>query len=78
MRMRSFYDGGNPVKASTRDTREVTHLKDDLIFTAAKMAKAIQGIKFGKAAGENDSRFEILKALNEEGILWLTQVSQVA
>ena len=70
--MRSFYDEGNPVKASTRDTHEVTHLKDELVFTAAEMAKAIQGIKFGKAAGENDIRLEILKALNEEGILWLT------
>ena len=59
MRMKSFHDGENtlkmfwPVKASTRDTHEVTHLGEDEVFIAAEVATAIKGIKSGKAAGEN-------------------------
>ena len=68
----------NPVKASTRDTLEVTHLGEDKVFTAAEVATAIKGIKSGKAAGGDEIRPEILKALTGEGILWLTRVRQVA
>ena len=71
--MKSFHDGENtfedllnPVKASTRDT----HLGEDEVFTAAEVATAIKGIKSGKAAGENEIRLEMLKALTGEGILW--------
>ena len=67
----------NPVKSSTRDTHEVTHLGEDEVFTAAEVATAIKGIKSGKAAGENEIRPEMLKALTGQGILWLTQVCQV-
>ena len=42
------------------------------------MATAIKGIKSGKAAGEDEIRPEMLKALTGEGILWLTRVCQVA
>ena len=68
----------NPVKASTRDTHEVTHLGEDEVFTAAEVATAIKAIKSGKAAGEDEIRPEMLKALTGEGIFWLTRVCQVA
>ena len=42
------------------------------------MATAFKGIKSGKAAGEDKTRPEMLKALTGEGILWLTRVCQVA
>jgi len=38
---------------------------------------AIGQLKFEKAAGEDEIRPEMLKALNSEGILWLTRVCQV-
>ena len=56
----------------------MTHLREEEVFTAAEMALAIKGIKSGKAAGESEIRFEVLKALTVEEILWLTQVCQVA
>ena len=68
----------NPVKASTRDTHEVTHLGEEEVFTAAEVATAIKGKNFGKAAGEDAIRPEVLNALTVEGILWLTRVCQVA
>ena len=68
----------NPVKASTRDTHEVTHLGEKEVFTEAKVAKEIKEIKSGKAVGEDKIRPEMLKALTGEGILWLTRMCQVA
>ena len=66
MRMKSFHDGERIqnnfedllklVKASTRDTYEVTHLGNDKVFTVAEGATAIKGIKSGKAAGEDEIR----------------------
>ena len=73
-----FEDLLNPVKAPTRDTHKATHLGEKEVFAAAEVATAIKGIKSGKAAGEDEIRPEILKALTGEGILWLTRVCQVA
>ena len=76
---REYFEGLlNPVKASTRDTHKVTHLGEDEVFTAAEVATAIKGIKSRKAAGEDEIKPEMLKALIGEGILWLTRVFQVA
>ena len=73
-----FEDLLNPVKASTRDTHEAIHLGEDEFFTAVEMVTAVKRIKSGKAAGEDQTRPEILKALTGEGILWLTRVCRVA
>ena len=73
-----FEDLLNPVKASIRGTHEVTYLGKEEVFTAADVTAAIKRIKSGKAAGEDEIRPEVLKALTGEGILWLTRVCQVA
>ena len=61
----------NPVKASTRDTQEMIHLKEEEVFTEAALATASKGIKSVYAAGEDEIRPEMLKTLTVEGILWL-------
>ena len=68
----------NPVKASTCDTYEVKHLTEEEVFTAAEVATVIKEIKSEKAAGEDEIRPEMLKALTAGGILWLTRLCQVA
>ena len=65
-----FEDLLNPVKASTGDTQEGTHLGEEVVFTAAEVPTAIKGMKSGKAAGKDKIRLEMLKALTREGILW--------
>ena len=78
-RLREYFkDFLNLVTASTRDAQEVTHLREEEVFTAAEVAMVIKEIKSGKAAGEDEIKHEMLKALTGEGILWLTQACQVA
>ena len=67
----------NPVTASTRDTHQVTHLEEEEVFIAAEVATTIKGIKSGKAAGEDEIRPKMLKALTGELIRWLTRVCEV-
>ena len=62
----------------TRDTQEEIHFGEKKFFTAAEVATAIKGIKYGKAAGEDEIRLDMLKALTGEEILLLTLVYQVA
>ena len=73
-----FEDLLNSIKTSTRDTYKVTHVEEDEVFTVAEVATAIKGMKSRKAAGEDEIRPEMLKALTVEGILWLSRVCQVA
>ena len=47
----------------------MTHLGEEEVFTAAEVAKASKGIKSEKAAGEDEIRPEMLKALTGEEIL---------
>ena len=62
----------------TSDTHEVTHLEEKELFTAANVVTTIKGIKSRKAAGEDEIRLAMLKALTGEKIHWLTRVRQVA
>ena len=68
----------NPVKASTRDAQEVTHLREDEVFTAAEVPTTIKRMKSGIAASEDEIRPKMLKALTGNGILWLKRVCQVS
>ena len=78
-RWREYFDDVlNSVKASTRDTHEVTDLEEEEVFTSAEAATTIKGMKSEKAAGEDEIRLELLKTLTGEGILWLTRVCQLA
>ena len=47
----------------------MTHFGEEDVFTASEVATAIKRIKSGKAAGKNEIRPEMLKALTGEGIL---------
>jgi len=67
----------NSVKATNDDTHELICFGKEEDFTA-KVAAAIGRLKSGKVAGEDEIRPEMLKALNSEGIVWLTRVCQVA
>ena len=68
----------NPVEATTLDTSKSIHFGEEELLTTAEVATAIRRLKSEKAAGEDEIRSEMLKALNAEGILWLTRVCQVA
>ena len=39
-----FEDLLNPVKASTRDTQEMTHLEEEEVFTAAEVAERAKAL----------------------------------
>src|SRR5699024_1217832 len=66
----------NPTSASPPipelHSRAMTSLEPD------EVRRAIKRLKSGKAAGVDEIRPELLKALGGEGIDWLTRVFQVA
>ena len=68
----------NPVRATPIDTCDTIDFEKEEVFTLTEVAAAIQGLKSGKAADENEIRPEMLKALNGEGVRWLTRVCQAA
>ena len=72
-----FEDLLNPVRTTTFDTQEI-HFGEESNLTAAEISMAIRSLKSGKAAGEDEIRPEMLKALNGTGIQWLTRVCQIA
>ena len=70
-----FEDLLNPVKASIRDT---SRGRGSFYYCRSDNDNNIKGIKSGKAAGEDELRPKMLKALTGKGILCLTRVCQVA
>jgi len=53
------------------------HLREEMIITAAEVLQPVKTLKAGKAAGCDEIRPEILKALNQ-GVLWLSHVCKMA
>ena len=58
----------NPVRATPTDTCQTIDFQKKEVFTLTKVAAAIRGLKFRKAAGEDEIRLEMLKALNKERV----------
>ena len=73
-----FEDLLNPVRATPTDTYNTIDFGKEKVFALTEVAAAIRGLKSEKYTAEDKIRPEILKALNEEGIRWLTRVCQVA
>ena len=68
----------NLVRAKTKDTCATIGFGKEEVFALTKVAATIQGLKFGKAAGEDEIRREMFKALNGKRVRWLTRVCQMA
>ena len=49
-----------------------------IYLTETEVSTAIKSLKAGKTPGEYDIRFEMLKAINNFGVHWLTRVFQVS
>ena len=70
-----FEDLLNPVRVTPTDTCDTIDFGKEEVFTLTEVAAAIR-LKSAKAAGENEIRTEMFKALNG-GVRWLTRVYQV-
>jgi exonuclease III len=72
-----FEDLLNPV-SGTSDDRLPVQAGAETNLSVAEVISAIKSLKSGKAAGIDEIRPEMLKALGPEGVQWLTRVIQVA
>ena len=73
-----FEDLLNPARATPTDTCDTIDFGKDEVFASTEMPTAIIGLKSRKAAGEDEIRAKMLKALNGERVRWLTRVCQMA
>ena len=73
-----FEDLLNPVRATSTNTYETIDFGNEKVFTLTEVAVTIGELKSERAAGEDEIRPEMLKALNGEEARWLTSVCQVA
>ena len=55
------------MKDVTSDAQEI-HFGEEAVLTGSEVSTAIKALKSGKAAGEDEIRPEMLKALNREGV----------
>ena len=68
----------NPVSATHTDTCVTIDFGKDEVFKSEKVAAVMRRLKSGNAAGQDEIPPKMLKALNGEGVCWLTKVCQVA
>ena len=68
----------NPVRATSTDTCDTIDFGKEEVFTLTEVAVAVRGLRSGKAAGKDEIRSEMLKAINREGVRCLTKVCQMA
>ena len=54
------------------------HIEKDIQITETDLHVVIKSLKTGKASGEDDITPEMLKAMNVNGVCWLTRVCQEA
>ena len=77
-RRREYFSGIlNPVDTTPTQIHE-EQVGEDNQLTEADVNVIIKLLKTGKALGEDDIRYEILKAMNMYGVRRLTRVCQVA
>ena len=67
-----------PIRATPTDTCDTIDFGKEEVFTFTEVAAVIRELKSGKVADEDEIRPEMLKALNGEGMRWLTRACQVA
>ena len=67
----------NSVRATPTDTCDTIDFEKEEVFISTKVAAAMQGLKSKKAAGEDEIRLEMLKAING-GLRRLTWVHRMA